>query len=377
MNSIRRVCLRHLSVSCSILIACIVIARPVKHVYGMDVNAIEGKARQGYVAQQLELGEAYLTGKGLPRSTADAEYWYEKAASSGNAEAANMVAYMYQAGIGVAADPTRAVRWYELSAASGCSDAMINLGVLHMMGLGFPKDPARAAEYFRRGLEHGNGTGAAYLGTMAYSGIGMNRDSVAAERWFKAGQKLHDPISTYDLGVLYSTAADHAHDFKKAARYLRQAADANYVSAMQSLGVLLLHHPELDRDDGEAVRRLQAAADAGSWQASLVLGVMAHTGSGIAVDNKTAYFHFRVAMLQGGSAARALAERHTAGVIEALGQEQARAIEADADAWFQQHSGIPALVRRKGQSPKFFADPTMQAAPDILNAALPVENPAS
>jgi hypothetical protein len=97
----------------------------------------------------------------------------------------------------------------------------------------------------------------------------------------------------------------------------------------------------------------------------------------MAVDNKTAYFHLRVAELQGGSAAQAFAERHMAGVTEALGEEQARAVEEDAAAWFQQHSGAPALVRTKGQSPKFFADPAMQAAPDILNAALPAENPAS
>jgi TPR repeat protein len=195
MKCSHRVCLRRLSLFMSMLIACIVIAGPTGPVYGMDLNQLQAMARQGYVAQQLELGEAYLTGKGVPRSAADAAYWYEKAAHNGNAEAQNLVGYMYQSGLGVPANSAQAVRWYQLSAASGCSDAMINLGVLHMMGIGVPKDATRASEYFQKAVNHGNGTGAAYLGTMAYSGIGMNQDKDAAEHWFTVGQKLHDPIS--------------------------------------------------------------------------------------------------------------------------------------------------------------------------------------
>ena len=377
MKNTCRARLRRLSVSCSILTACIVIARPTRRVYAMDVNGLQTKARQGYVAEQLELGEAYLMGKGLPKSDKDAEYWYEKAANSGNAEAANLVGYMYQAGVGVPADPARAVRWFELSAASGCSNALINLGVMHMVGVGVPKDPTRAAEYFRRGLEHGNGTGAAYLGTMAYFGTGMKPDNNAAEGWFKAGQKLHDLIATYDLGILYLTAPDRLNDLGKAARYLRQAADANFAPAMQSLGTLLLRHPELSRHRGETVRRLQAAADAGSWQASLALGVMAHNGSGMVADDKTAYFHLRVAILQGGSAAQILANKHIPTVIQSLGDGQARAVEAKALAWVQQRSRAPTLVQTKGQPPRFFADPAMQGSSGVLSAALPMEDPAS
>ena len=377
MNTTGGARLRRLTASWLLLSTCIVIARPSQHAYALDVNKLQTKARQGYVDQQLKLGEAYLTGNGLPQSAANAEYWYEKAANSGNAEAANLVGYMYQAGVGVPADPARAIRWFELSAGSGCSNALINLGILHMMGIGVPKDPARAAEYFRRALAHGNGTGAAYLGIMAYFGIGTEKDSKAAEHWFKTGQKLDDPISTYDLGSFYSSAPEHPSEPAKAAKYLRMAADANYLPAMQSLGILLIHHPELARDRNEATRRLQAAADNGSWQASLVLGVMAHTGTGTAVDNKAAYFHLRLAMLQGGTAAQKLTESHINGVVSMLEEQQARAIEAEAVAWFQQHSAAPVLVRTKGQSPRFFADPFLQGSQDILNASLPFENPAS
>jgi TPR repeat protein len=205
----------------------------------------------------------------------------------------------------------------------------------------------------------------------------MEQDKAAAEHWFMVGQKLHDPVSTFDLGTLFATVPDHTHDPAKAARYLRQAADMNYVPSMHSLGVLLLHHPELSKKPGEAVTRLQAAADAGCWQASVVLGVMAHTGNGIPANMRAAYFHLQVALLQGGAAARPLVERHLPGLEDSLGTEQARAVEADASAWVQQHSGGPALVRLKNNTRKFFADPASQSVPEVFNAALPDANPAS
>jgi TPR repeat protein len=138
-----------------------------------------------------------------------------------------------------------------------------------------------------------------------------------------------------------------------------------------------MRHPELARNKNEAVSRLQAASDAGSWQSSLVLGVMAHTGTGMPADNKAAYFHLEVALLQGGIAARDQVGRHTAGLVEGLGEEQARTVEADAGAWFQQHSGGPAVLRLKGHTEKFFGDPATQNVPNVFNAALPDANPAS
>ena len=306
---------RSVSIALPLAMACIVIATPAKPVYGMNVNQLQAKARQGYVAEQIELGEAYLTGKGILRSAADAAYWLEKAAQSGNPEAQNMVGYMYQTGYGVQANAARAMHWYELAAASGSSDAMLNLGVLHMVGLGVAKNPARAAEYFERAVERGNGSGAAYLGTMALEGIGVKQDPAASERWFNKDVKLHDPLSTYDLRHLYSTAADHPHNLEKAAGYLHQAAKMNYVPAMQLLAVVLAQHPQLPGGITEATRLFNAAADGGSWQASVVLAVFARTGTGMPVDNKAAYFHLQVALLQGGAAASDQVRRHSMGFL--------------------------------------------------------------
>lgn len=369
--------LRNFSTALPLTLACVVIASPMKPVFGMDVNQLQAKARQGFVAEQLQLGEAYLKGEGMPQSAANAAYWYEKAAQSGNPEAQNLMGYMYQSGYGVQENATKAVRWYELAASAGNSDAMVNLGVLHMVGSGVSKDPRRAAEYFQRAVERGNGTGAAYLGTMAFQGIGTKQSTDDAEHWFEKGAKLHDPVSAYYLGQLYSIADDHAHDFARAARYLRPAAKMNYVPAMQLLGDILVRHPDLPGGIEEAVRLLQTASKEGSWRASVVLSVMESTGTGMAADTKMAYFHLKLAQLQGGSAAEGLVGPRLPVLVEQLGRERAEATEAAAHAWFQQHSSTPTLVRFKGHEKKFFVDPASPTVTDVLSAGLPNSVPGS
>ena len=53
--------LPQLSVSCSILIACIVIARPTHRAYAMDLSGFEPESRQGYVTQERESSESPAT----------------------------------------------------------------------------------------------------------------------------------------------------------------------------------------------------------------------------------------------------------------------------------------------------------------------------
>ena len=134
---------RSVSIALPIVAGCIVISAPPKPVYGRDVKQLQARARQGHIAEQIELVEAYLTGKGIRQSAADAPYWYERAVQNGNPEAQNMVGYMYQTGLGVQVNAAGGVHWYELAAASGCSDAMLSLEVLHIIGSGVQKDPSR------------------------------------------------------------------------------------------------------------------------------------------------------------------------------------------------------------------------------------------
>ena len=362
-----------------LLIACIVIGPYSRIVRAAtpNVHQLQAKAERGFVNQEIELAEAYFTGNGVEHDAKLAAYWFQKAAESGDPESQNLVGSLYEVGLGVPADAARAMHWYQLSAASGLSDADVNLGVMYALGVGVKKDALMAAQYFEKAVQRGNGTGATYLGTLYYSGIGVKEDKVAAEHWYVIGQKMHDPISTYNLGALYSTAPDHPHDFLKAVRFLRQSADAKYVPAMYSLALLVIQHPELAKSRQQVQDLLEFTANAGYWKSSVLRGIVARDGNGVPVDTKMAYYHFRVAILQGGAAAENLIGHDAHKLATMLGTEQSQALESEASSWFQQHKLTPAFVHIKGQRDKIFSDPTGRDPVGALNAGLLLSNPSS
>jgi TPR repeat protein len=367
------------SLAAKLLVVCVIVDYypHTGHASVPDVQQLQVKAQKGFIAQQIELAEAYFTGEGVAQDVKQAAYWFQKAAEAGNPEAQNLVGYLYEAGVGVPADPARALHWYQLAAASGSSDATLNIGVLYVLGLGVKKDVPTAAEYFHKAVDRGNGTGASYLGTLNYAGIGMRQDMAAAERWYTLGQKMNDPISTYNLGSLYSTAPDHPHDAAKAAGYLRQSAETGYVPAIHSLALLMIHHPEFAKSPQESQHLLEYAASAGYWRSSLLLGVLARDGNGMPVDPKLAYYHFRVAIQQGGKTAQGLLNFDINRLTATLGTKQIEAIDADANSWVEQHHLTRAFVHTQGGSKKFFSEATRPDLADLLHAGLTYSNPAS
>ncbi len=341
------------------------------------VHKLQAKAEHGFVKEEIQLAAAYFIGDGVPQDRKLSAYWYEKAAESGDPVAQNQVGYMYEVGLGMPADPARALHWYQLSAASGFPDATLNLGVLYVLGLGVEKNVPIAAQYFQEAARKGNGAGATYMGTLNYFGIGMPQDKATAEHWYVIGQRLHDAMSAYNLGTLYSVIPDHPHDLSKAAGYLRQSADQGYVPAMHSLAVFLIHHPEFVQSPNEGLHLLEFAAKVGYWRSSLVLGVLARDGNGVPADRKAAYYHFQVAILQGGSEAQGVLRQDTEQLAAVLGSVQTEKLDSDANQWFQQHLLRLTFVNKKGHKGGFLPAPTHSDPAAVLHASLPESDPAS
>ena len=115
-------------------------------------------------------------------------------AAQGNAEAQNMVGYMYRWGQGVAQDFETARYWYRLAADQGHQSAQNNLGLLYRYGLGVPKDYAKAFRWFLRAAEQGNAAGQNHVGLMFYKGEGVKQDYIQAYQWaFLAAEQGMDP----------------------------------------------------------------------------------------------------------------------------------------------------------------------------------------
>lgn len=328
------------------------------------IPELKARAENGFLAQEIELAAAYLTGHGVAQDLEAAAYWYQKAAERGSPEAQNQMGYLYETGTGVPANSTRAFHWYQLSAASGFAKAKVNLGVLYVWGTGVPKDEALAAQFFREAAEKGIGVAAAYLGDMYYFGIGMRQDKSAAEKWFATGVKLHDPIAAFDLGVLFSAAEGHSHDLQKAAMLLRESVAAGYVPAMHALGMLLVNNPQLARSADEALSLLKTASDAGSWKSSVILGVLDRDGRGVPINPEAAYLHFHVAVLQGGDKASRLLFRDLQRLSAQLTDQQSATLKSQAEAWFEQHHLELEFVYKDGEGSSQFPTSALAIAAD-------------
>ena len=319
---------------------------------GADLSTVRAHAEQGSVLDEILLAGDYFSGNGVAQDTKMAAYWYEKAAGHGSPEAQNQIGYFYQAGIGVSKDPKRAVHWYQLASASGFAKAKVNLAVAYLRGIGIQQNDEQALRLFNQAFQAGNGTAATYLGLLYYFGIAVKQDKATAEKWFESGLKLHDVLAAYDLGSMYSIIPDHPHDLPRAAVLLRQSAEAGYVPAMHSLGLLLLNHSELKPATPQEIRTLlETAAGAGSWKSSVVLGIIARDGRGTPVDYKTAYYHFRVALLQGGADAEKMIKKDVDIMAARITEEENQTAISAANTWFQHHS-VPLIYVYKEGTPR-------------------------
>ncbi len=115
-------------------------------------------------------------------------------AEQGDAEAQNMLGYMYRFGEGLPQDFEEARQWYRRAADQGNATAQNNLGAMYRQGLGIPQDYQEAFRWFLRAAEQGNGGAQNHVGLMYYKGEGVGKDLVQAYMWaYLAAQQGVDP----------------------------------------------------------------------------------------------------------------------------------------------------------------------------------------
>ncbi len=83
-------------------------------------------AKQGNDGAQLNLGQLYRKGQGVPQNYKEAVKWYQKAAEQGNSIAQNNLGYMYATGRGVPPDHLQAHIWFIIASESGGRHATFN-----------------------------------------------------------------------------------------------------------------------------------------------------------------------------------------------------------------------------------------------------------
>jgi TPR repeat protein len=333
----------------------------------LDIPRLQVEAERGSIKEEVELGAAYFAGRGVPQNEKLAAYWYEKAANAGDPGAQKQMGYFYDVGIGVKRDPAQAMRWYQRAVAGGLISAKVNLGVSFLMGDMGTKDPAMAQNLFHQAYAQGNGLAACYLGEMYFRGMGVERDQAAGERWYEAGAKLHDPKSEFLLANLLWQRQKNEGEVKRAIKLLRESAGAGFVVAKHQLGVLLVKRPDLAASAQEAPALLKDAAEAGEWRSSVALGVLSRDGMGVPVDPRTAYYHYRLAALQGGDEGLKIVANDLESIAAELGPEQSAAVDAEAKAWFSNHPFARQFINKDGKW-KEYATYAVVKPEDSVNA---------
>ena len=143
-------------------------------------------------------------------------------AAQGNADAQNMMGYMYRFGQGVPQDFELARQWYRRAADNGNEQAQNNLGALYRYGLGVKQDFQEAFRWFHRAAEQGNGGGQNHVGLMYYKGEGVPQDFVQAYKWawLAANQGLDQAIQALDI-LEQDMTPDQIAEAKRLAREWR------------------------------------------------------------------------------------------------------------------------------------------------------------
>ena len=176
---------------------------------GAGLDAIERKdyaaariefetlAEKGVADAQVNLGNLYMRGWGVPQDYAVAFDWYRKAAAQNNRLAQGKLGILHYYGLGTVQDSAEAARWFEKAADQGDANAQTTLGLLFANGDGVPRNPIKAYFWLTLGFEFGDASANELRLQLASE---LNPGEIAAalsrvEEW-KHEREIPDPGAT-------------------------------------------------------------------------------------------------------------------------------------------------------------------------------------
>lgn len=285
-------------------------AKPAK---GKD--ALLDAARQGDPEAQVQLGRAYLLGKGVKgvrKDPAEAAVWLSLAAAWGRADAAAELARAHEKGAGVKKDAVEAARWWfragklgdeaarerfvemflagetdgiggteaagwlTARAQAGDDKAILGLASMYEQGRGIPADAGEALRWYLRLALDGHAEARYRLGRMLLAAPSLWRapeDEVKDGQW--TGPVWHATEPKTDSHAYLGRPGMVAGE-----RWLRAAARQGHAEALYLLASARLGGIDLPFDLTEAVTELEAAAQKGHAGALVAIAELANRGQG-------------------------------------------------------------------------------------------------
>lgn len=183
-------------------------------------------AEQGYAIAQLELGERFAYGEGVPHDPASAVIWYCKAAEQKFPEAQYELGFCFEYGmLNLPKNEEEAVRWYRRAADQGYAIAQSTLGFCYGDGTGVVKDETEAATWYRKAADQGDPSGQTHLGTCYMKGRGVKKDEAEAFKWYQKAAEQSDDRGMFHLGACFQNGTGVDKNAAEAVKWYRKVCD--------------------------------------------------------------------------------------------------------------------------------------------------------
>ncbi len=201
-----------------------------------------------------ELGHLLALGcpeEGILPAPTRALPWYRYAAGLGNSRAMFLLGDAYRTGRGVPRDPEGAVRLYTYAANLKCEEAQFALGVCCERGEGTVQNFTEAARRYEQAARQGYAPAACNLGGCYLDGRGVTRDDTVAVEWFTRASAAGESAAACRLALCYERGRGVERDPEEAFALYRTAARGGSAYALYRLGLMYDRGILSNSNDGE------------------------------------------------------------------------------------------------------------------------------
>ena len=242
-------------------------------------------AQSGYAEAQYGLGLLYANGQYVEQDPAQAQIWFQKAASQGHVAA--KLALLSQGAdvppVEAAPEPVTVANTQPEAPTSPEPAVIENTPSPLAEAISTPAthtndttSPSNAKvdltgiepDVVRQSADQGDKQAQLLLGTLYEDGLGgLSKDESQAAYWYEKAAQQGFAKAQYNLGLLYEDGRGVQQDYKRAAYWYAEAAKEDFSEALNNLGVLYIVGNGVPKDSKKAAKLFAQAANQGNADA--------------------------------------------------------------------------------------------------------------
>ena len=166
--------------------------------YSQAFNWVQKAAKQNLATTQLELAKFYITGSGTKKNIGQTMIWLNKAAQQGLQSAQIALGKQYCSRKKTIQDYDAAHFWFKKAAEQNSTEAMELLAVMYVRGQGVKQDDSQSAQWLQRAIDAGSINAIYNLAFYYIDGIGVTQNNCIAQTLLKrAAEQNHDLSTQY------------------------------------------------------------------------------------------------------------------------------------------------------------------------------------